>query len=96
MGVLALWEYFKYCVLGSENLRTDKQGLKRRGYHCLTSKIQMALGPSGLIPFKALAGLIYPYHIMTVEQKIFLRVSLEDRTIVFFFSTIFALFSTPP
>lgn len=46
----------------------------------LTSRLQLCLTPTGLAPFKGQANLIYPYHMMTVEQKDFLRAALEERT----------------
>jgi hypothetical protein len=44
----------------------------------LTCKLQFCLTTTGLLPFKGKANLLYPYHMMTEEQKEFLRQSLSD------------------
>ena len=44
----------------------------------LTCKLQFCLSTTGLLPFKGKANLLYPYHMMTEEQKEFLRQSLSD------------------
>jgi hypothetical protein len=45
----------------------------------LTGKLQFCLSATGLVPFKGNAALVYPYHMMTPEQKDFVRASLQDR-----------------
>lgn len=45
----------------------------------LTAKLQFCLTSSGLIPFRGQAGMVYPYHMMSVKQKEFLREALEKR-----------------
>lgn len=46
----------------------------------LTGRLQLCLTSTGLVPFKGKASLVYPYHMMSPEQKDFLRESLEDRS----------------
>lgn len=45
----------------------------------LTSKLQFCLSATGLIPFKGHANLVYPYHMMSPEQKDFIRTALQER-----------------
>lgn len=45
----------------------------------LTGKLQFCLSATGLIPFKGHANLVYPYHMMSPEQKDFIRTSLQER-----------------
>lgn len=45
----------------------------------LTGKLQFCLSATGLIPFKGNANLVYPYHMMSPEQKDFIRTSLQTR-----------------
>lgn len=45
----------------------------------LSSKLQFCLSATGLIPFKGRANLVYPYHMMSTEQKEFIRISLQER-----------------
>jgi hypothetical protein len=45
----------------------------------LTCKLQFCLSGTGLIPFKGHANLVYPYHMMSPEQKDFIRASLQER-----------------
>ena len=45
----------------------------------LTGRLQFCLSSVGLIPFRGKASLVYPYHMMTAEQKDFLRQALQDR-----------------
>ena len=45
----------------------------------LTGKLQFCLSATGLIPFKGRAELVYPYHMMTIEQKDYIRQALQDR-----------------
>ena len=45
----------------------------------LTGKLQFCLSAAGLIPFKGHANLVYPYHMMTQEQKDFIRTSMQTR-----------------
>lgn len=45
----------------------------------LTCKLQFCLSATGLIPFKGHANLVYPYHMMSSEQKDFIRASLQER-----------------
>lgn len=45
----------------------------------LSSKLQLCLTQTGLIPFRGRASMVYPYHMMTPEQKDFLRSALERR-----------------
>jgi len=44
----------------------------------LTGRLQFCLSATGLVPFKGRASMVYPYHMMTVEQKQFLREALQD------------------
>ena len=44
----------------------------------LTGRLQFCLSATGLVPFRGKAGMVYPYHMMTVEQKQFLRDALQD------------------
>lgn len=44
----------------------------------LTCKLQLCLSATGLIPFKGKPHMVYPYHMMTEEQKQFLRECLKD------------------
>ena len=46
----------------------------------LTSRVQFCLGATGLIPFKGKASMVYPYHMMTAEQKQFLQECLRDKS----------------
>ena len=45
----------------------------------LTGKLQFCLSATGLLPFKGRAELVYPYHMMSVEQKDYIRQALQDR-----------------
>lgn len=45
----------------------------------LTGKLHFCLTSSGLAPFKGRPAMVYPYHMMTSEQKDFLRTKLSDR-----------------
>ena len=45
----------------------------------LTGKLQFCLTATGLLPFKGHAELVYPYHMMSVEQKDYIRQALQDR-----------------
>jgi len=45
----------------------------------LTGRLQFCLTGAGLVPFKGKAGVVYPYHMMTQEQKAFLREALGRR-----------------
>ncbi len=45
----------------------------------LTGKLQFCLSASGLIPFRGHANLVYPYHMMSPEQKDFIRVAMQER-----------------
>jgi hypothetical protein len=45
----------------------------------LTSRLQLCLTATGLLPFKGHAELVYPYHMMSTEQKDFIRQALQDR-----------------
>lgn len=45
----------------------------------LTGKIQFCLSSSGLLPFKGRADLVYPYHMMSSEQKDYIRQALQER-----------------
>lgn len=45
----------------------------------LTCKLQFCLSSTGLIPFKGHADLVYPYTMMSPEQKNFIRESLQER-----------------
>jgi hypothetical protein len=45
----------------------------------LTSKLQFCLSATGLIPFKGHAELVYPYHMMSVDQKDYIRQALQNR-----------------
>lgn len=45
----------------------------------LTGKLQFCLSATGLIPFKGHANLVYPYHMMSPEQKDFIRTALQER-----------------
>jgi hypothetical protein len=45
----------------------------------LTGKLQLCLSATGLLPFKGRADLVYPYHMMSVEQKEYIRQALQDR-----------------
>ena len=45
----------------------------------LTGRLQFCLTAEGLVPFKGKATLVYPYHMMTQEQKTFLREAISDR-----------------
>jgi hypothetical protein len=45
----------------------------------LTSKLQFCLSATGLIPFKGHANLVYPYHMMSPEQKDFIRTAIQER-----------------
>jgi hypothetical protein len=46
----------------------------------LTCKLQLCLSAVGLLPFRSRPELVYPYHMMTLEQKAFLRSALDDRS----------------
>ena len=46
----------------------------------LTGKLQFCLSATGLIPFKGHANLVYPYHMMSPEQKDFIRTALQERS----------------
>ena len=46
----------------------------------LTGRLQFCLSATGLIPFKGKVSMVYPYHMMTSEQKQFLREALQDRS----------------
>jgi hypothetical protein len=46
----------------------------------LTSRLQPCLTATGLQAFQGRADLLYPYHMMSVEQKDFIRRALQDRT----------------
>ena len=46
----------------------------------LTGKLQFCLSSIGLIPLKGHANLVYPYHMMSPEQKDFIRTSLQERS----------------
>ena len=46
----------------------------------LTCRLQLCLTGVGLLPFRGRPELVYPYHMMSQEQKAFLRASLEDRS----------------
>ena len=46
----------------------------------LTGKLQFCLSATGLLPFKGRAELVYPYHMMSVEQKDYIRQALQDRS----------------
>jgi hypothetical protein len=45
----------------------------------LTGKLQFCLSATGLIPFKGHANMVYPYHMMSADQKEFIRTSLQER-----------------
>ena len=45
----------------------------------LTGKLQFCLCSTGLIPFKGRADLVYPYHMMSVDQKDYIRQALQNR-----------------
>jgi hypothetical protein len=45
----------------------------------LTGRLQFCLSATGLVPFKGQANLVYPYHMMSLEQKDFIRIALEER-----------------
>ena len=45
----------------------------------LTGKLQFCLSATGLLPFRGSAELVYPYHMMSVEQKDYIRQALQDR-----------------
>lgn len=45
----------------------------------LTGRLQFCLSATGLIPFKGHADLVYPYHMMSPEQKDFIRAALTER-----------------
>ena len=45
----------------------------------LTGKLHFCLTSVGLAPFKGKPSLVFPYHMMTPEQKEYLREKLEDR-----------------
>ena len=45
----------------------------------LTGKLQFCLSASGLIPFRGHANLVYPYHMMSPEQKDFIRAAMQER-----------------
>jgi hypothetical protein len=45
----------------------------------LSAKLQFCLSATGLIPFKGRANLVYPYHMMSTEQKEFIRSALQER-----------------
>jgi hypothetical protein len=45
----------------------------------LTGRLQFCLTGAGLVPFKGKAALVYPYHMMTQEQRGFLRGALGKR-----------------
>jgi hypothetical protein len=46
----------------------------------LTGKLQFCLSATGLIPFRGHADLVYPYHMMSPEQKEFIRTALQERS----------------
>ena len=46
----------------------------------LTSRLQFCLSATGLIPFKGHADLVFPFHMMTPEQKEFIRTALQERS----------------
>lgn len=45
----------------------------------LSGRLQLCLSSAGLIPFRGRASTVYPFHMMTPEQKEFLRAALERR-----------------
>jgi len=45
----------------------------------LSGRLQLCLSASGLVPFRARASMVYPFHMMSQEQKEFLREALERR-----------------
>ena len=45
----------------------------------LTGRLQFCLTEAGLVPFKGKTTLVYPYHMMSMSQKAFLRDSLAQR-----------------
>ena len=45
----------------------------------LTGKLHFCLTSAGIAPFKGRPSFVFPYHMMTSEQKDFLRAKLEDR-----------------
>ena len=45
----------------------------------LSGKLQFCLTGIGLLPFQGRAGLVYPYHMMSIAQKDFLRQALTER-----------------
>jgi hypothetical protein len=45
----------------------------------LNSKLQFCLSANGLLPIKGRPELVYPYHMMSGEQKDFIRQALQDR-----------------
>jgi hypothetical protein len=45
----------------------------------LTGKLQFCLSATGLIPFKGHANLVFPYHMMTPDQKDYIRTALQER-----------------
>jgi hypothetical protein len=45
----------------------------------LTGRLHFCLSASGLLPIKNRPELVYPYHMMTPDQKEFIRQALQDR-----------------
>lgn len=45
----------------------------------LSAKLQFCLSATGLIPFKGRANMVFPYHMMSTEQKEYIRISLQER-----------------
>ena len=45
----------------------------------LSGRLQLCLSPAGLVPFRARPSMVYPFHMMSKEQKEFLREALERR-----------------
>ena len=45
----------------------------------LSGRLQWALSSEGLIPFKGKGSMVYPFHMMSPEQKEFIRSSMEHR-----------------
>jgi hypothetical protein len=46
----------------------------------LTGRLQFCLTSEGLVPFRGKADMVYPYHMMSPEQKNFLRDELSTRS----------------
>lgn len=46
----------------------------------LTGRLQFCLTSEGLVPFRGKADMVYPYHMMSPEQKTFLRDELAVRS----------------